>query len=77
VYPKSRDQLVGEAYGFYSAVLLDPKTSVSDTLKAQARIDDLFSLSQPKQVRAEITGARVAPIVQPQQQVAQIILDNH
>ena len=70
--------MVSEAYGFCSAVLRDAKTSVSDKLKAQAPIDDLFSLCQPKQVPAEITGANGAPIVPPQPSVAKIIIvDNH
>ena len=55
-------------------MLRDSNASTGDKLRAQQRIDDLFSLEQPRQVRAEITGANGGPLVSPAPQIAQIII---
>jgi hypothetical protein len=52
---KTRDELLGENHGSYCSLLRDSNASTGDKLRAQQRIADLFSLEQPRPVRAVST----------------------
>lgn len=74
---KTRDTLISESYGFYSSVLCDPNASMSDRLRAQERIDDLFALQAPRTQHHELSGPNGEPLNAPVTNVQVIIADNH
>jgi hypothetical protein len=61
----TRDELVGQSFGFYRSVLGEPKASISDKLKAQQCIDDLLALRVARTQHHELTGPNGTPLAPP------------
>ncbi len=63
----TRDQARAKAVAFYEQFINSAKGTPRDRIAAQQRLDEIFGIDAPKQVRTELSGPEGGPIATKQE----------